>query len=147
MTSRPIADFARDHSGAHTPRRSPPCHGLGHLPARSKKTAKDLDNILINVLRGVDQYFKPPAEPYLVGPYDADDAQILGQRLADWRQAGLARLKSLGDTAIWAYQVLELHRHRDDPPAGKLLLILGHGMNMRSVWDEAATYLDDYFRS
>lgn len=116
-------------------------------PRRHAHSAKDLDNILIDVLSGVDKNLKPPADPAVVGPPDSalDSATAEGQRHAAERAERRARLRALGETAIWSYQVLELARHADDPPEGSLLLILGHGMNMSSVWDEAEQYLDDYF--
>lgn len=115
-------------------------------PRRSARNAKDLDNVIIDVLSSVDRHFKPPLNPWLLGPVSDDEKASAGRRdVSAWKRKGLARLKSLGETSIWAYQILELQRHDDDPPAGALMLVLGHGMHHRSLWENADDYLTQYF--
>lgn len=116
-------------------------------PDRNAHSTKDLDNIVIDVLGSVDRHFKPPADPTVLRPPDTalDRATALGRRVAALRDQSRDRMRSIGETAIWSYQVVELARHADDPPEGMLYLVLGHGMNMRSIWDEASNYLTDYF--
>jgi hypothetical protein len=117
-------------------------------PRRSTANVKDLDNVTLDVLAAVDKHFRPPANPWLLGPALAepsDPSQPDGlAHLRAWHRKELARLKSLGETAIWAYQILELQRYEDDPDEGFLIIVPGHGMNHRSLWNEADDYLAEH---
>lgn len=115
-------------------------------PNRNPRSAKDLDNILIDVMGSIGRHFKSSAERGIAGlPHQGVDiaGECRTQPVAEESSDG--RLRSLTNTAIWSYQVLELARHADDSPEGVVQLVLGHGLNMYSIWDEASRYVDDYF--
>lgn len=112
-------------------------------PAKHHANTADLDNILLRILSTVDEQMKPPLNPWLTGPPPPGGMIIAGEDALDRHQRGLARAKSLGETAIWAYQVVELARTSEDPAAGQVTLVLGHGMNDQSVWAQAARYAND----
>lgn len=113
-------------------------------PAPHHANTADLDNILIRILSTVDEQMKPPLNPWLTSPPPPRGMIIAGEDALDRHERGLARAKSLGQTAIWAYQVFELARTPEDPAAGQVTLVLGHGMNHQSVWAQAARYADDH---
>jgi hypothetical protein len=113
-------------------------------PAQHHANTADLDNILIRILSTVDEQMKPPLSPWLTSPPPPRGMIIAGEDALDRHERGLARAKSLGETAIWAYQVVELARTPEDPTAGQVTLVLGHGMNDQSVWAQAARYANDH---
>ena len=112
-------------------------------PERHHANTADLDNILIRILNTVDQQMKPPLNPWLTGPAPPRGMVIAGEDALDRHERGLARARSLGETAIWSFQVLELARTPDDPAAGQVMLVLGHGTNHESVWSQAVRYDKD----
>lgn len=104
---------------------------------------RDLDNILLDVLPIVDEIMKPPQEPWLMSAVEAaDEMDDEVDPMAGWRRRGLRRLRSLIEHGMWSCQVVELARTETDPREGVLAAILGHGENMRSLWEEAAVRLD-----
>lgn len=101
---------------------------------------RDLDNILLDVLPIVDEIMKPPQEPWLMSAVEAADDET--GPMAEWKRRRLRRLRSVIEQGVWSCQVVELARNDTDPPEGVLAAILGHGENMRSLWEEAANHLD-----
>jgi hypothetical protein len=114
-------------------------------PDRDRRSAADLDNVLIRVLGAVDAHMKPPISPWLLGPLPPPGLVIAGRDARDWKTEGLERAKSLGSTSVWAYQILELARLPTDPPGGQVMLVLGNGMNHDSLWGQAANYVREQF--
>ncbi|CAN5782899.1 hypothetical protein BH23CHL8_BH23CHL8_30730 [soil metagenome] len=104
---------------------------------------KDLDNILLDVLPAVNEHLRPHLEPWLLDAGAGPLEEGLADRLLDWRIKGLRRLRSLVRYSVWSAQVLELHRAPDDPEEGILAMVLGHGLNLDSIWVEAERYLDE----
>lgn len=105
---------------------------------------RDLDNILLDVLPAVDQYMKPPREPWLTSAVRSAGQIPDDDPFTEWTRAGLRRLRSIGEHGVWSCQVVELKRIADDPPEGILGMITGHGENVRSLWSEAAHRLERY---
>jgi hypothetical protein len=100
-------------------------------------SSKDLDNILIAVLKVVEEELKPHAEPWSLAPH------IDGSGVDPTpRDAALSRVRTISSSNTWAYQVLELHRVTDEPGEGSVTLIPGLGWNGDSLWDEAEQIVD-----
>jgi len=91
---------------------------------------KDLDNIVLNVIRAVNAVLQPHPEPWLLTP-NLVPADSVGEEARQSRQVGVA-----------SYQVIELARAEDDPAEGTLTMVLGHGDNVRSIWAAAAHFVD-----
>ena len=98
---------------------------------------KDLDNLAREVIRVISRHFRPPQDPWLV---DGTHVGLQpGRRLRDGqrRQRDLARMRSIGQFSVWAYQVIQLHRQPEHPREGWMAVVLGHGENRNSLWREA----------
>jgi hypothetical protein len=100
--------------------------------------AKDLDNILIEVLATLEVELKPHAEPWLLLPEVAVEGAEPDPELADRK----ARYRSYTGSHTWAYQVLELHRRPTDPDSGSLVVMPGLGWNRKSIWAEAEHFVE-----
>lgn len=96
---------------------------------------KDLDNIALTALPIAHEILRPHIAPHLLTPSWRDDEP------EPWREEALARLKSVNDRSVRAYQVIQLPRSPRDPPEGTLRLALGPHSHHGSWWDHAATYL------
>lgn len=98
---------------------------------------KDLDNIVLDVMKAVNAHFRPHQEPWLLSPSypESDDRQ-------EWRAEALKRLRQTVETGVASYQIIELARTEQDSEDGALTMILGHGDNMTSTWEEAGDYVD-----
>ncbi|MCP2345142.1 hypothetical protein [Nonomuraea roseoviolacea] len=96
---------------------------------------KDLDNIVLTALPIAHEVLRPHIEPHLLAP------QPPGGTPEPWRVEALRRLRSLNANSVAAYQVIELARTPQDPPAGVLRLALGP-VSHSSWWDQAADYVD-----
>jgi hypothetical protein len=114
-------------------------------PDRHHRNSADLDNILIKILAAVDEHMKPPISPWFLGPLPPEGLLIDDQSARTFQQQGRDRARSLGRTSLWAYQIIELARTRQDAAAGQVLLILGHGMNRDSLWSRAFRYVEHWF--
>lgn len=97
---------------------------------------KDLDNIALTALPIAHEILRPHIEPHVLTPSYRDGEP------EPWRDEALARLRSVNARSVRAYQVIELPRSPQDPPAGTLRLALGSHSH-RSWWDHAATYLGE----
>jgi hypothetical protein len=53
------------------------------------------------------------------------------------REEALRRLRSLHEHSVTSFQVIEIPRQDDDPPEGKLMLVLGDGEQLYSSWRTA----------
>lgn len=106
--------------------------------------ARDLDNILLDLLPVVDEIMRPPQEPWLLDAAGALDEVREDDPIATCKRRGLRRLRSVIEHGVWSAQVLELKRAHDDPPEGRLAMMLGHGENMESLWAEALSRLDEW---
>ena len=102
---------------------------------------KDLDNLALEVVPVVEEHFRPHQEPWLLDGTHVGLPAGLRNRDNELRKRRLARLRSLGEYSVWAYQVIELHRRPEHPREGWMSVILGHGENRRSMWGEAEDYL------
>jgi len=107
--------------------------------------SKDLDNVILALLAELDRQWRPPAAPLLLSPALSDPLPPGTEYLREWYSKERARIKTLGDTAIRSYQILELKRHRGDPPQGALMLFPGNGSVHGSLWAEADRYLEEHF--
>lgn len=100
------------------------------------RQGKDLDNIVIDVVRAVNSELEPYAEPWRLAPkapLDRDD----GRRAEVSTQT--ATKERVG---ITSYEVIELARSNDDPTDGTLTMVLGHGDVYTSTWEAAASFVD-----
>lgn len=98
---------------------------------------QDLDNIARKVVPAINRHFRPPQEPWLL-----DETHVglpPGLRSGDDRRRlrDLARLRSIGEESVWAYQVIQLHRQPEHPREGWMAVVLGHGENRMSLWVQA----------
>jgi hypothetical protein len=123
-------------------------------PKRRGGGIKDLDNILMRILKIMEDELKPHPAPWLLCP----PVSIQGGRhsyrdFADpWVSIDepggprpghqSARRNENTGSGTWAYQVLELHRRPMDSDEGALVVIPGLGWNRRSVWSEAERYVE-----
>lgn len=101
---------------------------------------KDLDNLALEVVPLINRHFRPHQEPWLLDGPDVGLPAGLRNRDRE-RERQLARLRSVGEYSVWAYQVIELHRRPDHPAEGWASVVLGHGENRHSVWGEAEDYV------
>lgn len=108
------------------------------------KQARDLDNILLDLLPVVDDIMRPPQEPWLLSAASSVGEIRDDDPMAERKQRGLRRLKSVIEHGVWSAQLIELNRTDDDPPEGALAMMLGHGESMRSLWAEALARLEDW---
>jgi len=108
-------------------------------------SSKDLDNVILSLLAELDRQWRPPAAPWLLSPALEDPLPPGLEYTREWYIKERARRKTLGETAISSYQILELKRHRGDPARGALMLIPGDGSIHGSLWDEADRYLEEHF--
>jgi hypothetical protein len=97
---------------------------------------KDLDNIALTALPIAHEVLRPHIEPLLLASYYRNDPP------QPWRDEALARLRSVNDRSVMAYQVIELPRSPQDPPEGMLRLALGRH-SYQSWWEHAASYLGE----
>lgn len=104
---------------------------------------KDLDNLALEVLPVIEQHFRPHREPWLLGPeqFGLQPGHRASQA-DDQQRRALARLRSVHEYGVWAYQAIELHRRADHPPHGWMAVMLGHGENALSLWEAAAHDVD-----
>lgn len=99
---------------------------------------KDLDNIALEVLPIVHEVLQPQPDEWLL----RSPPPGTGER-AEADQA-LNRLRVLRDYSVTAFEVIELKRRNDDPPAGLLYLALGSGSQVGSIWTRITDYVEDY---
>ena len=108
----------------------------------------------MRIVGAVDSHLRPPADPpSFLAPAAEELARLATaaperaayRQILEEERKRQARLKSLGETALWAYQAIELSRIEGDPLDGLVVLIPGHGMNPYSVWTEADHFLFDHF--
>lgn len=98
---------------------------------------KDLDNLAREVVPAINRHFRPPQDPWLLDGTHVGLPPGRRSRDGQRRQRALARLRSIGQYSVWAYQVIQVHRRPEDPREGWMAVVLGHGENRHSLWREA----------
>ena len=98
---------------------------------------KDLDNLAREVVPAINRHFRPPQDPWVLDETHVGLPPGLRSRDDRRRRRDLARLRSIGQYSVWAYQVIQLRRRPEHPREGWMAVVLGHGENRNSLWGQA----------
>ena len=103
-----------------------------------KAQAVDLDNLARRfVVPIVHEELKPPATPLHA------IRQLRPDHVDDWVVKGLERIRRAHNVQVTRYQVFALPRIQDDPPEGKIMVLIHGGDEIDRRW---STYRDELER-